>query len=843
MLFNSMTVKNNIPLKYDELKLDFFTQHTNGSFNDKRVYLLYGDNGVGKTTLSRTLKKFNIFEDNENIIFEDYEGAPINLEENPSIFVYNEDYINNQFIFKSDDKLNAIIMTEETESIQDQIDSLEGKREELETELKEREEKNKNIEGKYIKNRETLLDSLRGPKSWAERDSKIRNKNSKQNTKVNEKALKKFKPFFEKYQKELFNDDKCLRNDYKTVIGSLLEANINEKNEYDVQLTKVREVEKISKIKLMYPNHEDSEIRISNILKSTIDEEEIGGNSDRLTEKIVQVYSSKGKDYLNSSLCTLEEHTDEDNSYCPICFKEYDEAYLNELKSQVSNLLSQEAKNNEARSFIKEINNERMSPLSDEDIESDEKIKAYLTEDYDELVQKIKAFNEVIEYYNNLLKEKTDKLYARVKIDSDYSLKQKYTELTSCIDRINEKITSHNESLKNTNQLIEDSQNNNNERSFLELFDTLLKYFSNLDKYEQIEIENETPESDINKLRDKISAVKERIGILESQKKQTKIAVDKINKKLNHITYNEDYLRIMPKEDKYYVLVNNNEIELSKLSTGQRNMISLCYFFAQINENQSRDTLYQEEILVILDDPVSSFDHSNKVGIMSLLRYEIGKMMLSNKDSKILIQTHDPGVIFDLEKIVSDIEEERSTNIDKFPNIDKISSLSKELRNISTHPIKKYKPANDYIELVTNVYNFAAGNYDEDESNPIVYSIGNNARRILEAYSTFNYNRNFTFLTKSDEILGTLESESLRTYYRNYMNRLILNNESHLKEKVQLVSESNSVPSFSYEEKKRVAKDTICFLYLIDPLHIKNNLRGFSLSIEREIKSWAVDSN
>src|SRR5690625_2902142 len=118
-----------------------------------------------------------------------------------------------------------------------------------------------------------------------------------------------------------------------------------------------------------------------------------------------------------------------------------------------------------------------MSPLSDEDIESDEKIKAYLTEDYDELVQKIKAFNEVIEYYNNLLKEKTDKLYARVKIDSDYSLKQKYTELTSCIDRINEKITSHNESLKNTNQLIEDSQNNNNERSFLELFDTLLKYF------------------------------------------------------------------------------------------------------------------------------------------------------------------------------------------------------------------------------------------------------------------------------------------------------------------------------------------------------------------------------
>lgn len=65
MTFNSIKVFNDLPLKYDELRIDFFT-NDNSKFKEKRVNLIYGRNGVGKTTLSRTLKNYK---DDKTVLF------------------------------------------------------------------------------------------------------------------------------------------------------------------------------------------------------------------------------------------------------------------------------------------------------------------------------------------------------------------------------------------------------------------------------------------------------------------------------------------------------------------------------------------------------------------------------------------------------------------------------------------------------------------------------------------------------------------------------------------------------------------------------------------------------
>ena len=41
-------------------------------------------------------------------------------------------------------------------------------------------------------------------------------------------------------------------------------------------------------------------------------------------------------------------------------------------------------------------------------------------------------------------------------------------------------------------------------------------------------------------------------------------------------------------------------------------IIGLCYFFASILENQEETTAYTKEYLLLIDDPVSSFDMENK---------------------------------------------------------------------------------------------------------------------------------------------------------------------------------------------------------------------------------------
>ena len=51
-------------------------------------------------------------------------------------------------------------------------------------------------------------------------------------------------------------------------------------------------------------------------------------------------------------------------------------------------------------------------------------------------------------------------------------------------------------------------------------------------------------------------------------------------------------------------------------------------FFCKHFRNQEETTAYTKEYLLLIDDPVSSFDMENKTGIMSFLRYQLGNFCL-----------------------------------------------------------------------------------------------------------------------------------------------------------------------------------------------------------------------
>ena len=108
------------------------------------------------------------------------------------------------------------------------------------------------------------------------------------------------------------------------------------------------------------------------------------------------------------------------------------------------------------------------------------------------------------------------------------------------------------------------------------------------------------------------------------------------------------------KDDKYYLKSNGNNVKPKDISLGERNIIALCYFFTQILSNQEVEKLYQTEELIIIDDPVSSFDFENKVGIISFLRYQINRIVRGNQSSKILLLSHDLETVFHLRKALDD---------------------------------------------------------------------------------------------------------------------------------------------------------------------------------------------
>ena len=153
-----------------------------------------------------------------------------------------------------------------------------------------------------------------------------------------------------------------------------------------------------------------------------------------------------------------------------------------------------------------------------------------------------------------------------------------------------------------------------------------------------------------------VNETSEHLKALELQKSNVGLAIENINNALDYVFFSHGRLSIELKNDKYYLKSNGNDVKPKSVSLGERNIIALCYFFTQILSNQDIGRLYQDEELVVIDDPISSFDFENKVGISSFLRYQTHKIIKGNAKSKILFLTHDLSTFSDLQKIADEME-------------------------------------------------------------------------------------------------------------------------------------------------------------------------------------------
>ena len=96
--------------------------------------------------------------------------------------------------------------------------------------------------------------------------------------------------------------------------------------------------------------------------------------------------------------------------------------------------------------------------------------------------------------------------------------------------------------------------------------------------------------------------------------------------------------------------------------------------------------------------------------------------------------------------------------------------------------------------------------------------------------------RGMSQLSTDESIMANLSKED-QTYYENLMYRLVLNTGSHMEEKVKTIDDMNFFDYISDADKQRTARDVICFLYKINPLHVKAHLQDKENAIEI-IEAW-----
>lgn len=744
-----------------------------------RISNIYGKNGSGKTTISKAIKGNSL--EKLNIKFIDSENNEIICDTREKIYVYDEEFIDTN-VKTSEDGIKTVIMLGEQKELDDKIiklkeerDNLKKKETKLKSEIEKFQNSNNNISPLYFKN----LIEQKLKNGWAVRDKEIKGNKRNSSFQYNELIGRINKVKGENKNKKVLLEEysKLLNTHQKVSTGTS------------------KLIKSLDKITFFSENYEST----NKLLKKKV---EIPEFTER--EKIILEKIEDGEQKFYEAV--REEFKKDEVDICPYCFQSISNI-KDEIVASINKVLNKDVEQHKEE--LEKIKQKYM-------------ILPELDDDFKMLDEKLfLEMNNLQARINNQVKE--------IQLALDYKINNVYTpseyknnDILDLEKEYNTLIDALENKRREFNLAIDDKEKNNILLNKLNLQISWCDIEDNYKLYEIQEKQFEQIKVDLKQNDEKIKETKEEITKLESEKQNVKIANDKINIFLEYIFMSKNKLRIEYDVNKknYLVKSHNKDIRPKDLSTGERNIIALCYFFVKILENTSEINEFKEEIFIVLDDPISSFDMENKVGLFTFFRMMFNKIMKNNEKSKIISFTHSLETMFNLEKICSDIK----INLN-------ITYCLLELKDSKLEDFA-YKRRNDYKKMLEDIYKYAKIEDDKIE-NELDDTIGNTMRKLLEAYSTFNYNKGIEEVTRNKNILEKVEDEDIKQYFENFMYRLILNNESHTFDETRSL---NFYDFISRDEKIKTARSILILLNILDNTHLKSYLD--SEDYTKELKIW-----
>lgn len=741
------------------------------------VSVIYGKNGSGKTTLSNAIKQAKNNDINYSFLDENDQKIELSDEEKNNIYVFNEDYIDKNCKVDSDG-INAIVLFGDVSELNEKINIY---KKEIEDESKNIE--NRNID-KYhnhgnpsciddVKNK--IIQKLQG--EWSKRQQQIK-KNAKKSP-VTEQIMNSILDInFKKTKKEKIEDD---YNDLYA-ITSKINPNQEKIDDFIIEFNNVDESKLVTELNAKYDKKETSDL-VKRIIKSYENY-----NLVETTKKVISVH----------------------DNYCPLCFQAIDSVTSSNISKAIDSAFDETIENAQ-----KELRNYSLNEIEC----SYDKYKKYISLDVlDDLNDEIVKYNEKIQKYKDFVNIKTNKIYDPLNI-SKLNLKENEDKIADVINNINSKIKTYNDIIDDYNENIKKLEELNKQLASFEI----KEYKEELIKLKELEVKDiKANEESNNKIETNKSLIKE----LNAQKKNINVAMKEINKELSIIFSSSKRLYLQPGGDseKYYIYSKGKKIKLNKLSTGERNLIALIYFIEEMKKECKENEYFKNELFVVIDDPISSFDFENKFSIYSYINKIIKELFEGNHNSKVIIMSHERDVVYTIIKKLDGI---------RLRDGSKIKHTSSHIYNKKLINLQINKKS-DYTYLLDEVYEFA----EIETIDETFVSKGNEIRKLIEIYSTFNYKRGIDELFSDEKIIKEIDDEKLRDYfkYKNY--GIVLNAESHLQQQALQFPNIDSFDLFSEDEQIRIAREILCFMYLIHKTHIELHLEEKKVA---KIKVWLED--
>lgn len=787
MIGAKIVIKDILGLKIEGR--NFSDSENLGLFNSEKGYvkatLLYGRNGAGKSTIAKAVRLIRGNADDKDMSanFYNRDNEKVTLSGTDNIFVFDEKFVEENVRIEGNLESIAILgeqvsLTQEIGEVKKKLDEARKLVESRDREFQEYIDK-KNPKAPQLYH-DRICEILRGDDGWAGRDRKI--KNNKTNTPVKDDTYEKF------IELEPEKEKKDLYADFESTLKKL-EAARDGCNKIAEEIPTVPESYK-----------QDTVTLANKLIKEKIEKPEL---SDREKILLDLVTGGKSVELQEREKCL----SDKNNTFCPYCLQDLTVDYKEKLVRKIQKVLTDKVKNHQVQ-----LKNLKYTKL-EFDLSFFSSLKSY--QQCDELLKKI---NDTIDTNNEIIQKKIDNPYVPLNDKDISNVAELIKKLNTKLDNLKKEKDIHNtkvgdiEGYKNTLTDI------NEQLAYYEIIKDCEQFKIQKIEYDKAKKCLDEAKNDEDK-QDKL------LKQLDEERKNTRIAIEVINAFLEYIFFTKNRLAIKSDGDGYKVLSNGKMVPPQQISVGERNILGLCYFFAKIMEKREKNSVYGDENLLIIDDPISSYDFENKIGILSFLKLQLARILNGNINSRVIVMTHDLTTLCELQKIFKELSDDWKKNLQGI----KIGYSILELKDCVLRDFN-IDSRQAYTKLLKQVYYY--GN-DESDDNDII--IGNVMRQALEAFSTFEYKLGIDKVSTDDKILSQIPPE-YTDYFKNLMYRLVLHGGSHKEEEVNNLN-INFFSVISPEEKRRTAKEIICFMYLLNKVHVLTHLKGND-NVEGTIEEW-----
>lgn len=353
----------------------------------------------------------------------------------------------------------------------------------------------------------------------------------------------------------------------------------------------------------------------------------------------------------------------------------------------------------------------------------------------------LKLYKKQLSDFLKILNKRKKDIFSQLKIEP---LAENGTNLVSSIEDIYDLVKKNNEK---TNTLETDKLaainklRIDNVRGFVDSIDLKgeKKKLFNLEKA------SEKADAEKKKIQDEIDKISSKIEKLKTQRNDEKKGAEKVNDYLNHF-FGHKGLHLQADENtetstfKFQIMRGTDKAY--NLSEGECSLISFCYFVAKLEDTETKG----KDMIVYIDDPISSLDSNHIFFVYSLIESILAKPVKNDNGSnsykyeQLFISTHN----LDFFKYLKRLSHPRRNVV--------VNNKSKSIpdseyfiieggesgSNISLMPnyLKDYTTEFNYLFHQIFLCKDAANANDNHER---FYSFGNNLRKFLEAFLFYKY--------------------------------------------------------------------------------------------------------